>query len=112
MLIRRVFSSLGNPPWSHCFLHPSLHENACPALRSRHVQGAAACNITDNIWAIGTPTAWKQPHFPPSPPGARSSASAPALNGAVRSCAGRQRCVTDGNSIGLLRGSTAIHANT
>lgn len=48
----------------------------------------------------------KQLHFPSILPGPHSSASPHRLNRDVRSSAGNQCRVTDGNSFGLLRGGT------
>lgn len=62
-LLGRCFPVSGIPRRVHCFLCSSLHERACPSLRSHHVQGAAARSIADNIWAIGTPMAFQAALF-------------------------------------------------
>lgn len=106
-MLGRCFPVSGIPQGVRWFLRSSSQENACPSLCSHHAQGEAACNITDNMWGIGTPMAFEAASCSFQPSGAHFSASPPVLNHDVFSYAGKKCHVTDGNSFGLLRGSTA-----
>lgn len=103
------FPVSGIPHGVHCFLWSNSHENAWPSLCSHHVQVAAACNITDSIWDTGTLTAFAKASYSFQPswcpllclfPSVKSRCALlwPLL---VKQCR-----VKDGNSFGLLRGST------